>query len=58
MKPMGGKFILDSGVALPTEGLQHARSKPVSVVIHGMEKMEYLDHALGVIENFSPLTSR
>jgi aryl-alcohol dehydrogenase-like predicted oxidoreductase len=57
MKPMGDKFILESGVVTATECLQYALSQPVSVVIHGMEKLEYLDHALGVIKNFKPLTS-
>jgi predicted aldo/keto reductase-like oxidoreductase len=58
MKPMGDKFILESGVVTPTECLQYALSQPVSVVIHGMEKLEYLDHALGVIKNFKPLASQ
>jgi aryl-alcohol dehydrogenase-like predicted oxidoreductase len=58
MKPMGGKFILESGVATPTECLQYALSQPTSVVIHGMEMMEYLNHALGVVKNFRPLTAQ
>jgi predicted aldo/keto reductase-like oxidoreductase len=58
MKPMGGKFILDSKTVTPTECLQYALSQPTSVVIHGMEKMEYLEHALGVVKNFKPLTDQ
>ncbi len=58
MKPMGDKFILESGVVNPTECLQYALSQPVSVVIHGMEKMEYLEHALGLIKNFKPLSEQ
>lgn len=56
MKPMGGKFILESKTATPAECLQYALSQPASVVIHGMEKMEYLDHALEVVKNFKPMT--
>jgi predicted aldo/keto reductase-like oxidoreductase len=56
MKPMGDKFILESGVATPTECFAYALSQPVSVVIHGMENMEYLEHALAVIKNFRPLS--
>lgn len=58
MKPMGGKFILDAGVASPTECLQYALSQPASVVIHGMEKMEYLEHSLDVVKNFRPLSAQ
>jgi predicted aldo/keto reductase-like oxidoreductase len=56
MKPMGGKFILDSKTVSPTECLQYALSQPASVVIHGMEKLEYLEHSLSVVKNFKPLT--
>jgi predicted aldo/keto reductase-like oxidoreductase len=56
MKPMGGKFVLEAGVASPAECLQYALSQPTSVVIHGMEKMEYLDQSLDVVKNFKPMT--
>ena len=56
MKPMGSKFILDSKTVTPTECLQYALSQPTSVVIHGIDKMEYLDHSLEVVKNFTPLT--
>jgi predicted aldo/keto reductase-like oxidoreductase len=58
MKPMGDKMILQSGVVTPTECLRYALSQPVSVVIHGMEKMEHLQHALDVIKNFKPLSDQ
>jgi len=58
MKPMGGKFILDSKTVTPAECLQYALSQPTSVVIHGMEKMEYLNHSLEVVKNFSPLSQQ
>ena len=56
MKPMGGKFILESKTVSPAECLQYAMSQPTSVVIHGMDKMEYLDQSLEVVKNFKPLT--
>ena len=57
MKSMGDKFVLEAGVASPTECLQYALSQSTSVVIHGMEKMEYLEHSLEVVKNFKPLSS-
>jgi predicted aldo/keto reductase-like oxidoreductase len=56
MKPMGGKFILDSHTVTPEECLQYALSQPTSVVIHGMDKMEYLEQSLQVVKNFKQLT--
>jgi predicted aldo/keto reductase-like oxidoreductase len=56
MKPMGGKYILESKTVTPAECLQYALSQPTSVVIHGMEKMEYLEQTLEVVKNFKPLT--
>jgi len=56
MKPMGGKFVLESKTVSPAECLQYALSQPTSVVIHGMDKMEYLDETLDVVKNFKPLT--
>jgi predicted aldo/keto reductase-like oxidoreductase len=56
MKPMGGKFILESKMVTPAECLQYALSQPTSVVIHGMEKMEYLEETLGVVKTFKPLS--
>jgi len=56
MKPMGGKFILESNTVSPAECLQYALSQPTSVVIHGMDKMEYLEQSLEVVKNFKPLT--
>ena len=36
--------------------LQYALSQPTSVVIHGMDKMEYLEQSLDVVKNFKPMT--
>jgi predicted aldo/keto reductase-like oxidoreductase len=56
MKPMGGKSILDSQTVSPAECLQYALSQPTSVVIHGMDKMEYIEQTLEVVKNFKQLT--
>jgi aryl-alcohol dehydrogenase-like predicted oxidoreductase len=56
MKPMGGKFILESKAVSPEECLQYALSQPASVVIHGMDKLEYLEQTLQVVKNFKPLS--
>jgi len=58
MKPMGGKFILESKTVTPTECLQYCLSQPVSVVIHGMTEMQHLEHALDVVKNFKPLNEQ
>jgi len=57
MKPMGGKFILESKTVSPAECLQHALTMPTSVVIHGMETMEFLEQSLNVVKTFTPLTA-
>jgi aryl-alcohol dehydrogenase-like predicted oxidoreductase len=56
MKPMGGRFVLKSKVVTPAECLRYTLSQPTSVVIHGMEKMQYLDEALDAVKNFQPMT--
>uniref|UniRef100_Q022V8 Aldo/keto reductase n=1 Tax=Solibacter usitatus (strain Ellin6076) TaxID=234267 RepID=Q022V8_SOLUE len=56
MKPMGSKFILESKTVTPDECLLYALSQPTSVVIHGMDKMEYLEQTLSLVRNFRPLT--
>jgi len=57
MKPMGGKHLLASKAVTATECLQYALSQPASVVIHGMETMDQLEHALGVVKSFKPMTA-
>ncbi len=56
MKPLGDKHLLESKAVTPEECLQYALSQPTSVVIHGMEKVEYLEQTLAVVKNFKPLT--
>ncbi|MFN7997156.1 MAG: aldo/keto reductase [Bryobacteraceae bacterium] len=55
MKPMGGKIVLESKVVTPAECLQYALSQPAAVVIHGMDKLEYLNDTLEVVRNFKRL---
>ena len=57
MKPMGGKYLLDSNVVSPADCLRYALSQPTSVVIHGMETLEQLDQVLDVVKTFKPLTT-
>ena len=56
MKPMGGKFILESKIVSPDDCLRYALSQPASVVIHGMEKLEYLHATLETVKKFHPMT--
>jgi predicted aldo/keto reductase-like oxidoreductase len=57
MKPMGGGVLLRDKAITPAKCLQYALTQPASVVIHGMNKMEHLDEALGVVKNFQPMTA-
>jgi aryl-alcohol dehydrogenase-like predicted oxidoreductase len=56
MKPMGGGYILSSGVVDAVDCLRYALSLPVSCVITGIDTLEILDQAVSVAENFIPLT--
>ncbi len=56
MKPLGGKFILQSNTVSATECLHYAMSMPTSVVITGCDKIEILEQALNAVKTFKPLT--
>jgi aryl-alcohol dehydrogenase-like predicted oxidoreductase len=58
MKPMGGKFILQSNTVSATDCLHYAMSFPASVVITGMDKMEYLDQAINAVKTFKPMNQQ
>ncbi|GAC1647553.1 MAG: aldo/keto reductase [Acidobacteriaceae bacterium] len=58
MKPMGGGVILQSHTATPTECLQYAMNLPVSVVITGCDKMEYLEQAINAAKTFHPFSNQ
>lgn len=55
MKPLGSGAILKSKTATPIECLHYAMNLPTSVVITGMDKMEYLDQALEAARTFQPM---
>ncbi len=55
MKPMGDKFIIESGKVSPRECLQYAMSLPTSVVITGCDSLRILKQALNVARGFRPL---
>src|ERR1051326_1672283 len=55
MKPMGGKFLLDSKTVTPDQCLLCALSQPASVIIRGMDKLEYLEQTLALVKTFRPL---
>jgi aryl-alcohol dehydrogenase-like predicted oxidoreductase len=54
MKPLGGGYILDSGVVTPEECLHYAMNLPTSVVITGCDSMAILEQALQAARTFRP----
>jgi len=56
MKTFGDGYILRSGTIDPIEALHYGLSQPVSVVITGIDKPEYLTQALTAAKTFKPLT--
>lgn len=55
MKPLGAGNILASKTVSPMECLHYAMSLPVSVVITGIDRLEFLHQALEAVRTFSPL---
>ena len=56
MKSMGSGDILKSKLVTPLECLHYALSLPTSVVINGIDKMEYLDQAFVATASFKPMS--
>ncbi len=56
MKPMGDKFILQSGAATPVECLHYAMSLPTSVVVTGIDSTKVLDQDLAAARGFRPMS--
>ncbi len=56
MKSMGNGVILKSKTATPIECLQYALSLPTSVVIAGMDKLEYIDQAFEALAGMPEFT--
>jgi len=58
MKPLGSGIILKSNTVTPIECLHYAMNLPTSVVITGIDKMEYLDQALQALRTFQPMKAQ
>jgi aryl-alcohol dehydrogenase-like predicted oxidoreductase len=57
MKPLASAAIVQSKTASAIECLHYALNLPTSVVITGIDKMEYLDQALEAVRTFKPMDS-
>ncbi len=55
MKSMANGILLKSKTVTPIECLHYALSLPTSVVITGIDSMEFLDQAFSAVESFHPL---
>ncbi len=55
MKTFGDPFIVESGVAAPTEMLHFSMTQPVSVVVCGCDKLAWLQQALDAVRSFQPM---
>lgn len=56
MKSMANGILLRSNTVTPIECLHYALNLPTSVVITGIDSMEYLDQAFEAIQTFRPMT--
>jgi aryl-alcohol dehydrogenase-like predicted oxidoreductase len=56
MKTFGDNFILQSNTVQPIEALHYGLSQPISVLINGIDKPEYLEQALEAVRTFKPMT--
>jgi aryl-alcohol dehydrogenase-like predicted oxidoreductase len=52
MKPLGDRFILDTGAVTALECLHYSMNLPVSVVITGCDSIPILDQALNAVKTF------
>ncbi len=56
MKTFGDGYILRSGTIDPIQALHYSLSQPVSVVITGIDKPEYLTQALTAAKTYQPMS--
>jgi predicted aldo/keto reductase-like oxidoreductase len=56
MKTFGDNYILQSNTVQPIEALHYGLSQPISVLINGIDKPEYLEQALEAVRTFKPMT--
>jgi aryl-alcohol dehydrogenase-like predicted oxidoreductase len=57
MKPLASGLILESKTASAIECLHYALNLPTSVVITGINKMEYIDQAMEAVRTFKPMNA-
>lgn len=61
MKTFGDRGVLDhvidKGISTPAELIHYSMTLPVSVVIVGLDRMSYLEEALGAVKTFKPLSA-
>ncbi len=58
MKPLGSGAIIKSKTVSAIECLHYALNLPTSVVINGIDKMEYLDQAIEAARTFKPMSEQ
>lgn len=58
MKSMANGILLKSKTVTPIECLHYALNLPTSVVINGIDRIEFLDQALEAVRTFKPLTKQ
>jgi predicted aldo/keto reductase-like oxidoreductase len=58
MKPLGSGHVLKSQAVQAIECLHYALSLPTSVVITGIDKMDYLEQALQAVRTFRPMSPK
>jgi aryl-alcohol dehydrogenase-like predicted oxidoreductase len=56
MKTFGDPFILESGVATPTELLHYSMSLPTTLQVLGIDSMKILHQSLEAVRKYQPLT--
>jgi hypothetical protein len=55
MKPLASGLILESKTVSAIDCLHYALNLPTSVVITGINKMEYIDQAIEAVRTFKPM---
>jgi predicted aldo/keto reductase-like oxidoreductase len=56
MKTFGDNFILQSNTVQPIEALHYGLTQPISVLITGIDKPEFLDQAMEAVRTFKPMS--
>jgi predicted aldo/keto reductase-like oxidoreductase len=56
MKTFGDNFILQSNTVQPIEALHYGLTQPISVLITGIDKPEFLEQAMEAVRTFKPMS--